>query len=301
MWKLGIHCDSDYQVVQKEVTADASGDQDLECSWKTREKRWHSHGSVVLCIILLTNVLTASISFFLLGCGMKSAGCRCPGDVQPASKCHKYREDLTSNNMQAHWMSEVDYSLHSSTFLPWTASPTQYSADTADLGDSVDDAWKDLGVYYRLILLPEQYASAYNVSAEQHWLVTPEENENAPYAGFPVNIEALRHLHCINFLRQGLYYNYDFYRSNPSYFFSDGTEQEVRTHLAHCVDALRQLVMCWSDTDVLPILRPTDPEDKPHITDFTRVKQCKNFESLRMWVEERQWAGAANVAPKHGD
>ncbi|KXS96993.1 hypothetical protein AC578_1888 [Pseudocercospora eumusae] len=299
MWKLGIHHGFNYTPVQEGPTANS----DCPCI-KTGERQWYSRGGVILCIILLSNALAASVSFLLLRREQVSAAFVCAGDVQPATQ----------------WMSEVDQSLHSSKFLPWIASPTQYSADTADLGDSVDDAWKDLGVYYKLLLLPAQYADAYNISAGKHWLVTPEDNQDAPYAGFPVNIEALHHvgdsnldsracslryqhrnLHCINFLRQGLYYNYDFYRSNPSYFFSEGSEREIRDHLAHCVDALRQLVMCWSDTDVLPLLRPTLPTDKPRITDFSRVKRCRNFESLRIWSEKRQWAGAANVAPKHGN
>lgn len=30
--------------------------------------------------------------------------------------------------------------------------------------------------------------------------------------GFPVNVEGLHHLHCLNLLRKALYYNYDYYR-----------------------------------------------------------------------------------------
>ncbi|EME77461.1 uncharacterized protein MYCFIDRAFT_184222 [Pseudocercospora fijiensis CIRAD86] len=196
-------------------------------------------------------------------------------------------------------MSGVDRSLHDYTFLPYAASPTRYSADTADFGDAVDDAWKELGIYYRLMLLPAQYADAYNVSAEKHWLVTPENNRKAPYPAFPVQMEAFHYLHCVNFLRQGLYYNYDFYRSNPTYFFTKGTEKEIRDHLGHCVDALRQLIMCWSDTDVLPILLPDDPTGHPLFNDFARVKQCRNFESLRIWAEKSQWKGSPSIAPHH--
>ena len=30
--------------------------------------------------------------------------------------------------------------------------------------------------------------------------------------GFPANVEGLHHLHCLNLLRQSLYYNFDYYR-----------------------------------------------------------------------------------------
>ncbi|KXT08110.1 hypothetical protein AC579_1905 [Pseudocercospora musae] len=131
MWRLRNHHGTNYGPVQEEPTANYRSDQDLDCPWKTSERQWYSRGIVVLCIILLSNALTASVSYLLLRCEQVSAAFVCAGDVQPATQ----------------WMSGVDQSLHSSKFLPWIASPTQYSADTADLGDSVDDAWKDLGVY----------------------------------------------------------------------------------------------------------------------------------------------------------
>lgn len=36
-------------------------------------------------------------------------------------------------------------------FSPWSEIPTRYAADTADVGHDVDDAWKELGVYGKII------------------------------------------------------------------------------------------------------------------------------------------------------
>ncbi|EMF16771.1 uncharacterized protein SEPMUDRAFT_137516 [Sphaerulina musiva SO2202] len=188
-------------------------------------------------------------------------------------------------------MSEVDHSLHMREFSPWSEIPTRYAADTADVGHDVDDAWKELGVYDKLIILPVQYAEAYNLSEEKHWLATPESHWN------------FLCLHCINLLRQALYYNNPFYRSHHSYTFwhrpssssSPNPESQIRNHLAHCVDSLRQLVMCWSDSDVLPLLAAEFPL---HV-DFARRKKCRNFESLRRWVGDMQWEGAHDPAPVH--
>lgn len=90
-------------------------------------------------------------------------------------------------------MSDVDDSLHTYTFSPWADVPTRYAADTADFGDDVDDAWKELGVYDKLMILPAQYGDAYNISAKRHYLVTKEDHD-VPYSGFPVNLEAFHHV-----------------------------------------------------------------------------------------------------------
>ncbi|KAF7195122.1 Oxidase ustYa [Pseudocercospora fuligena] len=195
-------------------------------------------------------------------------------------------------------MSGVDRSLQDYRFMPFNLTPGRCSASALEAGDDVDDAWKDLGVYYNVAILPEEYAPAYGVSRSQHHHLTPDTDPDVPYAGFPVNIQVFHQLHCLNMLRQGLYHNADFYRKDPSNIAWSGDQDEVlQAHLAHCVDDLRQLIMCFADNDVVPYLKP-EGNIQP-MPEFSRWKKCRNFESLRQWGEKNHWQAGFNATPIH--
>ena len=57
--------------------------------------------------------------------------------------------------------------------------------------------------------------------------------------------------------------------------------------VAHCLDILRQQLMCQVDIGVLGQVwvHPTDPEP---FVDFHTVHKCRDFEAIRKWAEERQ-------------
>lgn len=68
--------------------------------------------------------------------------------------------------------------------------------------------------------------------------------------GFPANVEGLHHLHCLNLLRQTLYYNYDYYKKQGKGAFKND-EHVVKAHVTHCMDIIRQQLMCMPDTGLL--------------------------------------------------
>ena len=49
--------------------------------------------------------------------------------------------------------------------------------------------------------------------------------------GYPAFVEGLHQLHCLNLLRQALYYNYDYYHSQGKVAFSD-PEDVQRWHVS---------------------------------------------------------------------
>jgi hypothetical protein len=57
--------------------------------------------------------------------------------------------------------------------------------------------------------------------------------------------------------------------------------------LAHCLDIIRQQLMCTVDTGVLGQVwwDPTAP--KPFV-DFNTEHKCKNYDAIRQWAEARQ-------------
>lgn len=63
-------------------------------------------------------------------------------------------------------------------------------------------------------------------------------------------IDVFHQLHCLNALRKALVMNYDYYWGakwgfEPPLMFT--------THLEHCMDILRQNIMCHSDVDAITV------------------------------------------------
>ncbi|KAJ5301974.1 hypothetical protein PENANT_c057G02157 [Penicillium antarcticum] len=149
-----------------------------------------------------------------------------------------------------------------------------------DAGPEVDAAWESLGVNYRGVRVPAE-------DAEQSGLASDQVKIKEKYGGgFPANVEGLHHLHCLNLLRQSLYYNYDYYHEKGEGPFINN-DYIVRRHVSHCLDILRQELMCTVDSGVLGQIwiYPENPE--PYVG-FNTQHRCKNFDAVRHWAEANQ-------------
>ncbi|KAJ5630793.1 uncharacterized protein N7484_010893 [Penicillium longicatenatum] len=149
-----------------------------------------------------------------------------------------------------------------------------------DASPDVDAAWEALGVNYRGIRVP-------TADAEQSGLTADQVQINPKYGGgYPANVGGLHHLHCLNVIRQSLYYNYDYYHMKEEGIFSHN-DYIVRRQISYCLDTLRQQLMCTVDTGVLGQIwvYPDNPE--PHLDSSTHHR-CKNFDQIRRWAEVNQ-------------
>ena len=104
--------------------------------------------------------------------------------------------------------------------------------------------------------------------------------------GFPANVEGLHHLHCLNLVRQSLYFNIDYYRKQGTGAFVNA-EHIVHHHVTHCLDIIRQQLMCTPDTGLLGQVW-WDPSYPKAFVDFNTEHRCKNFDAIREWARERQ-------------
>jgi hypothetical protein len=104
--------------------------------------------------------------------------------------------------------------------------------------------------------------------------------------GFPATIEGIHHLHCLNLIRQSLYYNIDYYRSQGKGAFVNN-EMIVRHHVSHCLDMIRQQLMCFPDTGIMGQVWWDQDHPKPFV-DFSTKHKCKNFDAIRDWAKQRQ-------------
>ncbi|KAI9734161.1 MAG: hypothetical protein M1818_006633 [Claussenomyces sp. TS43310] len=170
-------------------------------------------------------------------------------------------------------LDEVDASYH---IVRFNGSLLKDNVFRQNAGPEVDAAWDSLGVNYRSLRLPEREAKRSGLRPDQVKI-------NHEYGGgYPVNIEGLHHLHCLDLVRQSLYYNYDYYHSRATGAFSN--DDNI---VYHHVYIIRQRLMCDPDTGVLGQVWvfPNAPEA---FVDFNTEHKCKNFDAIRQWAEERQ-------------
>jgi hypothetical protein len=96
--------------------------------------------------------------------------------------------------------------------------------------------------------------------------------------GYRVAIEVFHQLHCLNLLRQA---------NHMEHYSSQGGDtaaepHDLHGHLDHCIDALRQFVMCQSDTNVFPFRFPFNDGDP--WPDYSSPRMCRNYEKVRQWA-----------------
>ncbi|OJJ31223.1 hypothetical protein ASPWEDRAFT_54465 [Aspergillus wentii DTO 134E9] len=149
-----------------------------------------------------------------------------------------------------------------------------------DASPEVDAAWSALGIDYRPLVVPMDLAEKTGIAHDQ---VKIKEKYGG---GFPGNVEGLHHLHCLNLLRQTLYYNYDYYHAKGEGAFSNN-DYVVRRHTTHCLDIIRQQLMCNVDIGVLGQvwIYPDNPEA---FVDFNTVHKCRDYDAVRRFAEAHQ-------------
>jgi len=155
-----------------------------------------------------------------------------------------------------------------------------------EAGPEVDAAWASLGVDYRALSVPAELAEKAGLAQDQ---VKIREKYGG---GYPANVEGLHHLHCLNLVRKSLYYNFDYYHTLGKGAFKND-DDILHYHVSHCLDILRQQLMCTVDIGMLGQvwLYPDSPEA---YVDFNTEHKCRNFDDVRQWAEDRQ---LPNIVP----
>lgn len=113
--------------------------------------------------------------------------------------------------------------------------------------------------------------------------------------GYRVGIQVFHQLHCLNLLRQETYR--DYYSTTGGDIDTD--PEDLRGHLGeykhhpiieptltghpdHCIEILRNSLMCQSDTGVFAF-KYYDGYDG-HWPDFSTQHTCRNFSAIRDWA-----------------
>lgn len=101
--------------------------------------------------------------------------------------------------------------------------------------------------------------------------------------GFIGQIEVFHQLHCLDTLRQGLYFNFEYYHTNRKGVWAR-SDAVVRKHMGHCLDLLRVQLQCTADVGLLGMLWVNATGTPEHFANFTTEHQCRDFEAIRDWA-----------------
>ncbi|KAK7914931.1 hypothetical protein PG985_012634 [Apiospora marii] len=99
-----------------------------------------------------------------------------------------------------------------------------------------------------------------------------------------MGLEAFHLLHCLNAVRKGLVTTYDYYWGSRGYGFAPPAV--FARHLDHCVDVLRQHLMCHADLEPF-VFNWREGQEKPY-ADFAVRKTCVDFDYMLEWAERRK-------------
>ncbi|KAI0381219.1 hypothetical protein F5Y04DRAFT_256027, partial [Hypomontagnella monticulosa] len=88
----------------------------------------------------------------------------------------------------------------------------------------------------------------------------------------PHGLAVFHQLHCLDAIRHGYWAARD--QIEPDHFAQPG-------HIRHCIDYIRQSIMCNADTN----LEPIDP-DLGGVTGFGFTRKCRDIVRLIGWAEK---------------
>lgn len=97
--------------------------------------------------------------------------------------------------------------------------------------------------------------------------------------GVPALLEVFHLLHCLDWLRKSMFYNWDYYKDTPKY--KGFSARELEAHNDHCIDVLRMHLMCAAD--VTPVTYYDTPYRALPFGDFGTKHTCRDFDAILEW------------------
>lgn len=161
-------------------------------------------------------------------------------------------------------------------FIPWRPDhPEQiYSRDPAP---EVDAAWEKIS--HSMTWIPLTPEDAVRMGKDPEALIQLP-GDDVRYLSTQ---DTLHQLHCLNYLRKGLIHNYHYYWGKKWGFWPPFS---LIRHLTHCLDILRQHLMCNADMELYTYnWRVGETIKWP---DFGVRKTCRDFDALLAYLQESQ-------------
>ncbi|KAL1967380.1 hypothetical protein VTN77DRAFT_3165 [Rasamsonia byssochlamydoides] len=160
------------------------------------------------------------------------------------------------------------------------------------VGPEVDRAWDNItnGPTGGAIGITKEQWEAVNPYHE--WPVMLEEPvETGQYLA---SLDVFHQLHCVDLLRKSLHREY--YDKHEG-SFAGAPEAVVQGHLEHCIETLRQTLMCHGDISLLTY-NWVKGREMPY-PNFNTIHTCKKWDTLVAWNQQRDisslWKGGTKV------
>ncbi|TEY43142.1 hypothetical protein BOTCAL_0378g00080 [Botryotinia calthae] len=144
---------------------------------------------------------------------------------------------------------------------------------------AVDAAWADLTDYGAINISEETFGK---LNASKNAVRVPAEYGGGRLAF----VEVIHQLHCLESLWRHTYP--DYYREAARKIKTN--DQEWHDHMDHCVDMLRQKLMCDADVHLVTY-NWLKGHDAPH-PNFNTARQCRSFEAVKQYVIENALDGS---------
>lgn len=101
-------------------------------------------------------------------------------------------------------------------------------------------------------------------------------------------VEVFHQLHCLDMLRLEIYGELDGWYSKHS----PHNAHTKPGHVEHCIDYIRQSLMCHPSLDILPFYADEKNMSKPV---FNATRTCADFSKIKDWAREHK---AGNLSPQ---
>ncbi|KAI1772536.1 hypothetical protein F4818DRAFT_444360 [Hypoxylon cercidicola] len=149
----------------------------------------------------------------------------------------------------------------------------------------VDRAWEEITIFRPLDI----------VLSDQEFLMVGKSPEtaakNAPEFGGGYFLQPeFSHQ---NLLRKASHFKYDYYKHHDSDFRDK--DETFKVHFDHCVEMLRQFIMCHADVGVVTA-HWIEQRDRPW-PDFNTKQTCRDFDAVLKWTTEHQLPEGAPMMP----
>jgi len=141
------------------------------------------------------------------------------------------------------------------------------------VGDAVDARWEDL-FQWGMVQIPKEQA---RLLAEPTAAI-PGDEEN-----YALSIEVFHQLHCLNMFRKKLH---------PEHYPPPPPSPPPQAHTDHCIDILRQSVMCTIDMN--PMGFEWDERRQINLPRLTGAHTCRNFDKIQQWARDHRMQSKFN-------
>ncbi|KAL1986125.1 hypothetical protein VTN96DRAFT_6777 [Rasamsonia emersonii] len=143
----------------------------------------------------------------------------------------------------------------------------------------LDAAWSHIAYDMGVVGVPEE--EALKAGLRKGDVRIPPGYKNSGY--YMASLEVTHQLHCVNFLRKAAWLNYPYYK-DKGWEFSDPPD-ELERHLYHCIEILRQMLMCNADPGLIGYRWVRGREGHPYPYMNTPHK-CRDFQGMLDWAYE---------------